>query len=317
MEISTLCYLSRLYNLVLSLKEKEERSFYSIYEKILHQTSKDILYSVPEEISIYAEKLFKNFSKEGADEFLSLLEEYKKECDAYLPDLSEAKAQFHSLLADEFCENGYFYKNGAFRKIRGKHFFLIEADLEADFLTDTYGRVTELCVTPVVRIADAKVFTDKEKKTFVAGMDDDEVSYTDIKRDEKAFRKTLRHLEKLGFKPEDDIKITSEDIEKLYKSAAVAAPVCENRAIPSYYKKLCKNDFPRGKAFSIALWEGILAYILITLLVGGGAGIGAYFAMGLTKTFGLFELPIYYLVTALPALFYGFIVYKKTRSGRY
>lgn len=317
MQLSSLYFLSKLYDFTLSLKEKGEGVYRSYYDNILRKTSKDIIFEIPEDIKTAAEALFDDFKTEEADSFLSVLKPYKDECLSHLPDLSEKREQFHSILSDYFCDKGYRYENGAFRKVVGRRFFYIDADLNADFITDSFGNVLSARVFPTVRIADAKIKMDRDRYIYVATIPKENVSYYDIKKDGKSFYKTLRHLEVLDLALDGCEEISDEQIKKIAESCFVASSVCENKKIPSYYKKLCKNDFPLQKALSLSFWQGVFAYVIITLLFGIGAGATVCITYQLPKVLALFTMPQFYLLTIIPAVIYAFLVFRKTRSGRF
>ena len=318
MEISTLYYLMRLYDLYTSFNPDGSKSFGDLYSEINSHTSKDILCTVPQIITVSAEALCLKSSKESVDEFCGLLKPYADQCRALLPDLSEQNEQFISLISESLVEQGYFVKNSVFRKVRKNKLYLIEAELSAAFKTNEWGFVSAIVVSPVVRIAEAKLKTKKNKKYYTeCGLIDDEASFSDLKLFcPSTFYKTLNHLEKIELDLEGG-RLSENDIKVLSESALVAAPVCENRAIPRYYKKLCKNDFLFGKAFSIALISGICCFVLTALILGVLSGLGVYIALGYKKVFGLFGIPWFYLFVAIISIIYSVIVFTKTRRGRF
>ncbi len=317
MQLSSLYFLSKLYDFTLSLKEKGEGVYRSYYDNILRKTSKDIIFDIPEEIRESAEELFDDFKMDTADELLLKIKPFKEECLSFLPDLDEKRELFHSLLADCFCDKGYRYENGAFRKVEGRRFYYIDADLNADFITDGFGNILRVSVFPTVRIADTKIKKDKDRYIYVANIPKENVSYYDIKNDGKSFYKTLRHLETLDLGLEEKAEISEDDIKRIAESCLVAPSVCENKKIPSYYKKLCKNDFPLGKALSLSFWQGVFAYVIITLICGIGAGATVFITYQLPKVLALFTIWQFYIVTLIPAVIYAFFVFRKTRSGRF
>lgn len=318
MEISTLYYLMRLYDLYADFNEKSQKSLSELYNDINSHTSKDILYAVPEVIKVSAEKLCLKSDESSIREFCDLLKPYADECRALLPDLASANDVFTGILAEDFREQGYFSKSGAFRKVRKNKLYLIEAELSATFKATEWGFVSAIVVAPVVRCAEAKVRLKKDKKYYTeCALLDDEVTFSDLKLFcPSTFYKTLKHLEMIELSLEGS-SLSKENIRTLASSALVAPSVCENRAIPSYYKKLCKNDFPIGKAFSVSLISAICCFVLTTLILGVISGIGVYLALGYEKIFGLFESPWFYLVTAAVSAIYGIIVFTKTRRGRF
>ena len=318
MEISTLYYLMRLYDLYADFNEKSPKGFGELYSDINSHTSKDILFAVPEIVKVSAEALYLKSDDEGVKEFCELLKPYADECRALLPDLTSANESFGAILSEALYEQGYFVKNSVFRKVRKNKLYLIEAELSASFKANEWGFVSAIVVAPVVRCAEAKVKLKKDKKYHTeCGLIDDEVTFSDLKLFcPSTFYKTLKHLEKVELSLEDRT-LSDDNIKTLASSALVAPSVCENRAIPSYYKKLCKNDFPIGKAFSVSLISAIFCFVLTTLILGVISGIGVYLALGYEKIFGLFESAWFYLVTAVISVIYGIIVFTKTRRGRF
>ncbi len=318
MEISTLYYLMRLYDLYADFNEKSQKSFSQLYSDINSHTSKDILFDVPEVIKVSAEALCLKSDGEKVEEFCELLKPYADECRALLPDLVSANESFSTILSEALYEQGYFSKSGAFRKVRKNKLYLIEAELSATFKANEWGFVSAIVVAPVVRCAEAKVRLKKDKKYYTeCALLDDEVTFSDLKLFcPTTFYKTLKHLEKVELDLEGS-SLSEENIKTLASSALVAPSVCENRAIPSYYKKLCKSDFPIGKAFSVSIISGIFCFVLTTLILGVISGIGVYLALGYEKIFGLFESPWFYLVTAVISAIYGIIIFTKTRRGRF
>ncbi|MBQ8869091.1 MAG: hypothetical protein IJ027_05175 [Oscillospiraceae bacterium] len=318
MEISTLYYLMRLYDLYADFNEKSQKSFSELYNDINSHTSKDILYAVPEVVKVSAQALCLKSDVAAVKEFCELLKPYADECRSLLPELTGANDRFTGILAENFREQGYFSKSGAFRKVRKNKLYLIEAELSATFKTNEWGFVSAIVVAPVVRCAEAKVKLKKDKKYYTeCALLDDEVTFSDLKLFcPSTFYKTLKHLEKIELDLEGGA-LSEENTKALASSALVAPSVCENRAIPSYYKKLCKNDFPIGKAFSVSIMSGIFCFILTTLILGVISGIGVYLALGYEKIFGLFESPWFYLVTAVISVIYAMIVFTKTRRGRF
>lgn len=308
----------RFYNLLKSVSYKENCNFREIYSDIQRNTSKDILSLLPKDIIEKTEELCDNFSEQKLSELISVVEPFHNKCAEYLPSLDEQNTMFLNKLKESFCDIGYFYKNGAFRKIRGRHLFVIEAKLIAFFVADDFGRVEGVRVAPFVRVADARLYKNKDKNFCVAnGISDDDAQISDIKfYDETAFYKTLRHLEHIDFSLEDEIKIEAEQIEKLVKSSLVASSVCENRAIPAYYKKLCKNDFPVLKAISLTLIQSVMFFVLLTLVLGIFSGLGAYIG-GYKNFFGMFTVVYFYILTAAISVIYGVIAFKRIRGGRF
>lgn len=319
MKINVLYYLMRLYDLYADRLEKMPDDFKKTYQEINSHTAKDILSEVPSDISKAADALCIAVSDESFARFFEMLRPYADKCRSLLPELSEVNLKFKNLLADEFCSNGYFLKDGVFRKVRKNKLFVIEAELTADFKASAFGVVSGISVFPVVRVAEAPLKTDKNKALYIEnGICDDDVTIADIKLFcSSAFYKTLRHLKTLEFSISDCVEINDKDIASLAASAQVASAVCENRAIPHYYKKLCRSDFPFGKAFSLSLISALAAFVVITLFLGLASGIGVYFAMGFTKIFGLFYRPELYIFSAIISAVYGFIIFRKTRSGRF
>ncbi len=318
MEISTLYYLMRLYDLYANFNEKCQKSFNELYNDINSHTSKDILYAVPEVIKVSAEALCLKSDFDGVKEFCALLKPYADECRSLLPNLNRANESFGAILSEAFYEQGYFVKNSVFRKIRKNKLYLIEAELSATFKANEWGFVSAIVVAPVVRCAEAKVKLKKDKKYYTeCGLIDDEVTFSDLKLFcPSTFYKTLKHLEKVEISLEGG-ELSEDNIKALAQSALVAPSVCENRAIPRYYKKLCKNDFPVGKAFSVSLISGICCFVLSALVLGVMIGVGVYFALGYEKILGLFTVPWFYLLVAVISVIYGIIVFTKTRRGRF
>ena len=318
MEISTLYYLMRLYDLYSGFSQKQNKSFEETYREINSYTSKDILYGVPEIISVTAEKLCLASDENSLKEFCALLKPYADECRALLPDLEGANEQFKEILTENLYEQGYFMKDGVFRKVRKNKLYLIEAELSAAFKTNDWGFVTTIEVFPVVRCAEAKLKLKKDKKYYTeCGLIDDEVSFSDLKLFcPSTFYKTLKHLEKVELQIGGG-SLTEENIKALSESALVCSSVCENRAIPYDYKKLCKNDFPIGKAFSVSIISGICCFILTALVLGVILGIGVYIGLGYEKILGLFVQPWYYLFVAVVSVIYAAIVFTRTRRGRF
>ncbi len=318
MEISTLYYLMRLYDLYSGFSEKQNKSFEQIYREINSHTSKDILYAVPEMVSVSAEKLCLTSDENSVKDFCELLKPYADECRALLPNLEGANESFKELMTESLREQGYFAKDGAFRKVRKNKLYLIEAELSAAFKANDWGFVTAIEVSPVVRCAEAKLKMKKDKKYYTeCGLIDDEVTFSDLKYFcPSTFYKTLKHLEKVELQV-DGGSLTEENIKALSDSALVCSSVCENRAIPAYYKKLCKNDFPIGKAFSVSILSGICFFVLAALILGVILGIGVYIALGYEKILGLFAQPWYYLFVAVLSVTYSVIVFTKTRRGRF
>lgn len=318
MDISTLYYLMRLYDLFSELAEKPSRSFEEVYRDINSHTSKDILCTVPEIVSVSAENLCLKSDEQALKEFCELLKPYADECRALLPDLEGANEKFSAIFTETLREQGYFVKDGAFRKVRKNTLYLIEAELSAGFNANDWGFVTAIVVAPVVRCAEAKLKMKKDKKYYTeCGLIDDEVTFSDLKLFcPSTFYKTLKHLEKVELDLEGG-EISEENVKSLAQSALVAPFVCENRAIPSYYKKLCKNDFPIGKAFSVSIISGICCFLLTALILGVILGVGVYIALGYQKIFGLFMQPWFYLFVAAISVIYSVIVFTKTRRGRF
>ena len=318
METSTLYYLMRLYDLYTAFGEKQGKSFSELYSEINSHTSKDILFNVPEVVKVSAEKLCLKSEQNEVKEFCKLLKPYADECRSLLPDLTDANEKFSAIFTENLREQGYFVKGGAFRKVRKNRLYLIEAELSAAFKADDWGFVTAIEVSPVVRCAEAKVKLKKDKKYYTeCGLIDDEVTFSDLKYFcPSTFYKTLKHLDKVELGLEGG-EVSDEKLSALASSALVAPAVCENRAIPSYYKKLCKNDFPIGKAFSVSLMSGLCCFVLTALILGVISGIGVYIALGYEKIFGLFMQPWFYLFVAAISVIYSVVVFTKTRRGRF
>ncbi|MBQ7799957.1 MAG: hypothetical protein IJ370_05640 [Oscillospiraceae bacterium] len=318
METSTLYYLMRLYDLYTAFGEKQGKSFSELYSEINSHTSKDILFNVPEVVKVSAEKLCLKSEQNEIKEFCELLKPYADECRSLLPDLTDANEKFSAIFTENLREQGYFVKGGAFRKVRKNRLYLIEAELSAAFKADDWGFVTAIEVSPVVRCAEAKVKLKKDKRYYTeCGLIDDEVTFSDLKYFcPSTFYKTLKHLDKVELGLEGG-EVSDEDVSVLASSALVAPAVCENRAIPSYYKKLCKNDFPIGKAFSVSLMSGLCCFVLTALILGVISGIGVYIALGYEKIFGLFMQPWFYLFVAAISVIYSVVVFTKTRRGRF
>ena len=316
MEISTLYYLMRLYDLYAG--DAQGKSFEETYREINSHTSKDILCTVPETISVTAERLCLKSDQNSLSEFCQLLKPYADECRALLPSLESANEEFKKVLTENLREQGYFVKDGAFRKVRKNKLYLIEAELSAAFKANDWGFVTAIVVSPIVRVAEAKVKLKKDKKYYTeCGLIDDEVSFSDLKLFcPSTYYRTLKHLEKVELDLEGGT-LTNENVKALSESALVCASVCEDRAIPSYYKKLCKNDFPIGKAFSVSIIAGLCCFVLTALILGLLLGIGVYVGLGYSKILGLFFQPWYYLFVAVISVIYAAIVFTRTRRGRF
>ncbi len=319
MDINILYFLMRLYSLCEDF-ESSKADFSSLYNEMLSRTDGDIVSKIPSDIKKSAEALCENYSSEGLLSLLKTLEPYKTQCEALLPDLSEANEKFLAVLKAEFCENGYFLKDSIFRKIKGNHIFILECELAAAFIADEVGRVTKIRVAPIVRVADARVNKARDGKVTLkkSGILDDDATVTDVKLYEpKSFYRILRHLEFAEYEVGEKTEVCESDIERIAKSALVASAVCENRAIPSYYKALCKNDIPRPLALKASVTSGFILFVLLSALLGIALGLVVLAIMGLKKVWGLYSVPYYYLFTALVSLIYSLFVYKKIRRGRF
>ncbi len=315
MDINVLYFLDRLYALLESLCERSE-DFSTLYSKMLLKSAEDIVSSIPEDIRLRAENLGSNYKRDDIEDFLSILMPYKKECEAFLPSLKDADETFTDSLKTEFCQNGYFFKDGVFRKVRKNRLYIIECELFAGFKSDDEGRVLGCFATPIVRVCDCRV-KNKDGKYFLkqSGVNDDDATYTIVRcGEDSAFCKTLRHLECIELSLGEEL--TQEQIKVLSASASVASAVCENRAVPAYYKKLCKNDIPSGRAFSLALLPAILMFVLLSALIALVCGVLVYFIFGFKKIWGMFTSPPLYIISAILSVIYFFITYKKIKNGR-
>lgn len=317
MQTDTLYFLYRLNELSESLSQNDEKSFAELYKKIEDNTAGEVLEQIPQDICAAAALLSIEQSEQNIELLKSALAPYAKEATALLPSLQEANEQFTAALKEEFCENGYFLKGGVFRKIRGKHLFIIEAELTADFAATDKGEVTGVCLRPLVRIADTRVLRRKDGEFRTdSGILDDDATVFDVKiRESKAFYKTLKHLKEIELELGEQPSL--EQVKKIAESCAVASAVCENRAIPSEYKRLCKNDVPFNKALTLAAMLSFGFFLALTVILGAVAGIVVWAALGFTRIFGLFAVPYYYLFTLAAAAVYGVVCFKKIRSGRF
>lgn len=317
MQIDALYYLYRLNELLESFSQNDEKSFGELYKKIEDSTAPEILEQIPQDICAAAAVLSIEQSEQNINELKNALAPYAKEAAALLPSLQEANEQFTAALKEEFCENGYFLKGGVFRKIRGKHLFIIEAELVADFAATENGKVTGICVRPLVRIADTKVRRTKDGSYRTeSGMLDDDTTVFDVKHSGvKAFYKTLKHLSDCEIAIGESL--SDEAVKEMADSCTVASAVCENRAIPSEYKRLCKNDVPFSKALTLAAMLSLVFFVVLTILLGLIAGIVVWLSFGFTRFYGMFLVPYYYLFTLLAAVVYGAVCFKRIRSGRF
>lgn len=220
--------------------------------------------------------------------------------------LSEANDIFIETIKEEFCNNGYFFRDGVFRKVRNNRLFIIEAELEISPENRLAPHIL-VAETPVKKRKDGSLRTE-------SGILDDEAGIEDVKKEKKVFFMKLRHLKDLSL---NEYEITEDEVRKIANSSFVAANVCENRAIPFEYKRLMKNDFPFEKAAMLALVSALLLFVLLTLIVGFGTGFLVWLILGFSKFWGLFTIPYFYLVTAAIALFYGIISFDKIRMGRF
>ena len=220
--------------------------------------------------------------------------------------LIEANEIFFSSLKEELLNNGYFLKDGVFRKVRKDKLFIIEAALE---ITD------ENRLSPLVKVAEVEV---KQKKDGTyrtkSGKLDDEMTYELAREEKSAFYKKLRHLKDLSL---NEYEITEDEVLKIANSCFVAQNVCENRAIPREYKALMKNDVPFEKAAGLAAVSALGFFVVLTLLIGLVSGLLVWLILGFSKFWGLFTVPYFYLVTALIAAIYGAISFNKIRMGRF
>lgn len=221
-------------------------------------------------------------------------------------DIKEANDIFLAALKEELLNNGYFLKDGVFRKVRKERLFIIEACLE---ITD------ENRLSPLVKVAEVEV---KQKKDGTyrtkSGKLDDEMTYELAREEKAAFYKKLRHLKDLSL---NEYEITEDEVLKIANSCFVAQNVCENRAIPREYKALMKNDVPFEKAAGLAAVSALGFFVVLTLLIGLVSGLLVWLILGFSKFWGLFTVPYFYLVTALIAAIYGAISFNKIRMGRF
>lgn len=318
MDVNLLYFLYRLEGVCEDYSQKGIKTFKDFYREIEAKTEKEVLDNIPAEVLEQIEVACEDELGKAVEGLKRSLAPYSKEAQTYLGDREALNQRFFEKFSEILKENGYFLKEGVFRKSRRNRFFVIEAELVCDFVANECGRVTGISVSPLVRVADCPIKKNKKGEILVAGVNEDEVTVSDIKLWEKdAFCKTLRHLKTMEFKLGEEIELTDGEIEFLAQNASVAMPVCENRAIPAYYKKLCKNDFPLKKALTIAAVAFICAFVLLTSIIGISSGLVVFAVMGLKKIFGLFTVPYFYLVTAVIAFFYAIVVFNKTRMGRY
>ena len=220
--------------------------------------------------------------------------------------LNEANEIFTSSLKEELRNNGYFLKDGVFRKVRKERLFVIEAALE---ITEDNR------LSPNVKVAEVKV---KQKKDGTyrtkSGVLDDEMTYELAREEKSSFYKKLRHLKDLSL---DEYEITEDEVLKIVNSCLVAQNVCENRAIPKEYKELMKNDVPFEKAAGIALVSALALFVIMTLIIGFVSGGLVWLILGYGKFWGLFTVPYFYLVTALISAIYGAVSFSRIRMGRF
>ena len=318
MDINLLYFLYRLEGVCEDYSQKGLKTFKDFYSEIEAKTEKEVISNIPDEVSALIEAACEDELGEAVEELKKSLAPYSKEAQTYLGDREALNERFFEKFSEILKENGYFVKEGVFRKSRRNRFFVIEAELVSTFVANECGKVIGISVSPLVRVADCPIKKNKKGEILVAGVNEDEVTVSDIKLWEPdAFIKNLRHLKTMEFKLGEEIELTDGEIEALAQDAAVAMPVCENRAIPAYYKRLCKNDFPFKKALTISAVAFICAFILLTLIIGLASGLAVYAIMGLKKILGLFAVPYFYLVTGIIAFLYAIIVFNKTRMGRY
>lgn len=220
--------------------------------------------------------------------------------------LNEANEIFLAKIKEEFLNNGYFLKDGVFRKVRKESLYIIEASLEI---------TSENRLAPLVKVAEVKV---KQKKDgsyrTKSGILDDEMTYELAREENASFYKKLRHLKDLSL---NDYEITEDEVLKIANSCFVAQNVCENRAIPKDYKELMKNDVPFEKAAGLAAISALFLFVVSTLIIGLMSGLLVWIILGYTKFWGLFTVPYFYLVTALISAIYGAIAFNKVRMGRF
>ena len=220
--------------------------------------------------------------------------------------LQESNELFTELLKEELYNNGYFLKDGVFRKVRKDKLFIIEACLE---ITEENRLVPNVCV------AEVKVkFTKGGSYKTKSGRLDDEMTYELAREEKNSFYKKLRHLKDLSL---NEYEITEEEIGKIVGSCLVAQNVCENRAIPKEYKDLMKNEVPFEKAAGLASLSALSLFVTLTLIIGFASGILVWLILGYAKIWGLFTVPYFYLVTALISAIYGAICFNKIRMGRF
>ena len=315
METSVLYYLMRLYDLYADKQQNIPADKQNLIEKIKLCTDKQIIETAAEKIP---ELDTLDFKKEAdINRLCEILKPYADKCRSLLPSLEKESQLFSDTLANSLCEQGYFLKDGVFRKVRKNRLYLIEASLATDFISSDSGYVTGVMVFPIVRVAEAKLKINRQKQYVTeCGLSDDEVTFSDIKLFcPSAFYRTLRHLETASLEVGENV--SRESVDAIIKSAEVAASVCENKAIPSYYKKLCKNDFPIKKAILISAISFISSFVLSTLFIGIFSGLAVYFTLGYKNVLGLFSVSQFYLVTLIISLVYSIIAFNKTRSGRF
>lgn len=318
MDLSTLYLLMRIHSVCENLGNVEDCNFGELFDKITNSTDPVVVSNIPQNILSAAEELKRSFTAEGLDAFLQLLLPYKTECEKHLPDLTAANEQFFTLASEKLLENGYFLKGGVFRKIRKNHLYIIECELVSRFISDETGKVLKIEVAPYVRVADSHVKFDKTSGYSIAGViSDDDATVTDAKLyDKRAFYKTLRHLDVVELEVGEDANLTTDEIEALAESVTLGAAVCENRAIPNYYKKLIRNDIPFSKALTLSLFSGTALFVLLSICLALLIGLIILALFGYKRIWGLLELPYYYLFTAIVSLVYGIVIFKKVRSGR-
>lgn len=218
--------------------------------------------------------------------------------------LNEKFTERFSLLLKE---EGYRLKDKSYRKERRNRLFVIEAGLNIEEADGGY------IVSPEVRICDVPLKKGLVSKKYAP--DECDIEFIKQNGGDKVFYKKLRHLESVFVKSGEEM--TDEQLETLLKTALVAPRVCENRAIPAYYKKLCKNDIPISKALYFSLISFLGVYVIIIVLIALCIGLAVYLRYGFTRIWGLFLVPYYYIVTLIPSLIYGIVVFVKTRKGRF
>ena len=309
MEVNTLCYLLKLYNLVQS---KKGEPFFGAYEKLKKETGIDIVDSVPAEIKRALDSYTETKNEQDSLLLSELLAPYREQCLSLLPSLKEERKAFFVSISKLLEERGYSQSRGAFRKIKGNRLYIIEADLSADFAEKEYGLVSAIRVFPVIRIAEVKL----KKQGLIGGVvPSSDATIADIRAHcPTAFNRRLLHLKETEIDVEAT-EVSLEEIEKLSKEVLIAAAVCENRKIPKEYKKLCRGDFPIGRSFFIAFTSALLALVVSLIVLSLVTSVVTYLALGFEVLF-LFNGYVWGISIGI-AVLYGLFSFISSRNGRY